>query len=369
MKAKNKAAFVIALVVASLFFNPFIFGRSLKHADLILNCPANQTEAACQTQSSIDAKFSNWLSTVSFTGGCNVNLSNNNSGAPPACGGVVVVTYTATSTCDPTVTCSAVFSVTAAPPVVLVCPMSQVEASCQTQVAIDTLFAIWLRTVSFSGGCNAALSNDNNGAPSFCGGIKTVWFTLTSDCEPPKTCNATFSVTDAPPVILNCPMDREEAAGQTQSAIDAKFSAWLASANFSGGCNPIFSNNNSGAPPNTGGSTDVSFEVKSSCESPKTCTANFTVKFPNDLEDVGIIQAVRIAPNPVTDFGYILFKINQPAVAHIELLNASGQIIWKSIWSNSTDKIPIDFRTYATGIYYLKITVGNSVRYYRWMHI
>ena len=51
MKAKNKAAFVIALVVASLFFNPFIFGRSLKHADLILNCPANQTEAACQTQS------------------------------------------------------------------------------------------------------------------------------------------------------------------------------------------------------------------------------------------------------------------------------------------------------------------------------
>lgn len=47
-------------------------------------------------------------------------------------------------------------------------------------------------------------------------------------------------MTDAPPVVLSCPQDREEAAGQTQAAIDTKFSAWLQSASFTGGCNPIF---------------------------------------------------------------------------------------------------------------------------------
>lgn len=377
MKVKNHTAFVIALFIVGSCFNSFVYSRILENfkpciqhtADLILNCPANQSEAACQSQSTINAKFSSWLSTVSFSGGCNVMLFNNNSGAPSACGGVAVVTFTATSTCDPTVTCSAVFSVTAAPAAVLLCPMNEIEAACQTQIEIDTAFAIWLRTVSFSGACNPSLNNDNTGAPSFCGGFKTVQFTLNSSCEPPKTCNATFSVTDAPPVILNCPMDREEAAGQTQAAIDIKFAAWLASASFTGGCNPFFSNNNSGAPPSTGGSTDVTFEVKSSCESTKTCSSNFTVKFPNSINDATIVQSARIMPNPVYDLGYIYIDRKQIKNAYIELSNASGQLIWKGICSNPVEKIPLDFRAYASGIYYVKITVGTAISYFRWMHL
>ncbi|MBK8484484.1 MAG: hypothetical protein IPL31_09135 [Saprospiraceae bacterium] len=41
----------------------------------------NQTEAACQTQAAIDAKFATWLATVNTTGGCNPVFTNNNTGA------------------------------------------------------------------------------------------------------------------------------------------------------------------------------------------------------------------------------------------------------------------------------------------------
>lgn len=376
MKAIHSLAFVIAMLLANLVLNPVVFSRNLdigtplkkNGADLILNCPTNQNESACQTQSAINTKFSNWLSSVSFTGGCNVNLFNNNSGAPPACGGVAVVTFTATSTCDPTVTCSAVFSVTPSPAVVLNCPTNQVELACQTQIEIDTNFSRWLRTVTYSGGCDASLSNDNSGAPSFCGGSKTVQFILSSSCEPPKTCNATFSVTDAPPVVLSCPQDREEAAGQTQAAIDTKFSAWLQSASFTGGCNPVFSNNNSGAPPSTGGTTQVTFVVKSSCEANKTCSSNFTVKFPSAQEETNLIQKLSITPNPVNDLGYIAIQFNRPTEATIELLNSSGQVVWNSLLCKSDEVIPVNFRTFSPGLYYVRIESRQAVSCFKWLH-
>lgn len=51
--------------------------KTVMGADLMITCPANQTETACQTQAAIDTKFSSWLSTAAYTGGCDVSLSNN----------------------------------------------------------------------------------------------------------------------------------------------------------------------------------------------------------------------------------------------------------------------------------------------------
>ncbi|MBK8449456.1 MAG: hypothetical protein IPL42_05280 [Saprospiraceae bacterium] len=244
---------------------------------VVLNCPANQTEVACQSQAAIDTKFATWLTTVSFSGGCNATISNNAGSAPAACGGTVTVTFTVTSTCEANKTCSATFAVTAAPLVVLNCPANQNEAACQTQAAIDTKFATWLTTVSFSGGCNAAISNNAGSAPAACGGTVTVTFTVTSTCEPNKTCSATFAVTTAPIVVLNCPANQTEVACQTQAAIDTKFATWLSSATFSGGCNAAISNNNTGAPLACGGTVTVTFTVTSTCEPNKTCSATFAI--------------------------------------------------------------------------------------------
>ncbi|MBK7302590.1 MAG: hypothetical protein IPI90_04915 [Saprospiraceae bacterium] len=244
---------------------------------VVLTCPTNQTEAECQTQAAIDAKFTTWLGTAMFTGGCNGVLTNDNTGAPMACGGSKTVVFTVNSDCEGPKTCSATFTVTTAPIVVITCPTNQTEAACQTQAAIDAKFNTWLGTAMFTGGCNGVLTNDNTGAPMACGGVKMVTFTVTSDCEPNKTCTATFTVTDAPVVVLNCPTNQTEAACQTQAAIDAKFTTWLGTANFSGGCNAMMSNNSTMAPDHCGGVASVTFTVTSDCEPNKTCTATFTV--------------------------------------------------------------------------------------------
>ncbi|MFZ9388498.1 MAG: hypothetical protein ACO25B_11525, partial [Chitinophagaceae bacterium] len=174
---------------------------------VILTCPVNTPVAACQTQTAVNAQFAAWLATASGSGGCNGVLTNNNTGAPSACGGSTTVTFTYTSSCAPTTTtCTATFTVTAPPPVILTCPVNTTVAACQTQTAVNAQFAAWLATASGSGGCNGVLTNNNTGAPSACGGSTTVTFTYTSSCAPTTTtCTATFTVTAPPPVTLTCP--------------------------------------------------------------------------------------------------------------------------------------------------------------------
>ncbi|MBK8449459.1 MAG: hypothetical protein IPL42_05295 [Saprospiraceae bacterium] len=154
-------------------------------------------------------------------------ISNNAGAAPSACGGTVTVTFTVTSTCAVNQTCSATFGVTTATPVTLTCAVNQTELACQTQGAIDAKFATWLATATFTGGCNAMISNNAGAAPNACGGTVTVTFTVTSTCDVNKTCSAIFAVVTAPVVVLTCPANQSELACQTQAAIDAKFAIWL----------------------------------------------------------------------------------------------------------------------------------------------
>ncbi|MBK9016249.1 MAG: hypothetical protein IPM82_20485 [Saprospiraceae bacterium] len=150
---------------------------------VVLTCPVNTTTGACQTQADVNQAFATWLATASGTGGCNGVLTNNNQGPPSICGGSTTVTFTYTSTClAPTTTCTATFTVAAPPTVVLTCPVNTTAGACQTQDAVNTAFANWLETASASGGCNGALANDNQEAPSICGGSTTVTFTYTSSC-------------------------------------------------------------------------------------------------------------------------------------------------------------------------------------------
>jgi len=247
---------------------------------VILTCPTNTTAAACQSQTTVDSLFGNWLATATASGGCNGVLTNNNTGAPSAGGGSTTVTFTYTSTCAPTTTtCQATFTVAAAPPVVLTCPINTTVAACQTQAAVNAQFAAWLATASASGGCNGVLTNNNTGAPSACGGSTTVTFTYTSTAAPTTTtCQATFTVAAAPPVMLTCTANLTVASCQTQAAINAQFASWLSLTSGTGGCNGVLTNNNTGAPSACGGSTTVTFTYTSSCApTTTTCQSTFTV--------------------------------------------------------------------------------------------
>lgn len=258
---------------------------------LMLTCPANQTEVACQDQSAIDAAFATWLAGASTTDGCDPDpITNNNTGAPDHCGGTTTVTFTATDGCGASLTCDATFTVADAPAVVLTCPADQTEVACQSSTAIDAAFAAWLGSVSSSGGCNAVLSTSpaTPTRPDECGGVTTVTWTVASDCEADVTCTAVFTVEEPDLFSLTCPTDSTIAAGQTQAAADAAFSAWLTTATSSGGCPPVALTNNApaGAPDVcTGGSVTVTFTATptGSCDPPLTCDAIFTVP-PTDLD-------------------------------------------------------------------------------------
>ncbi|MCC6724603.1 MAG: T9SS type A sorting domain-containing protein, partial [Saprospiraceae bacterium] len=251
--------------------------------DATLNCPVNTTVAACQTQDLVNIQFNAWLATASASGGCNGNLINNNIGAPSACGGSTDVTFTYFSECpSQTLNCTRTFAVAAPPTVVLTCPINTTVASCQSQAAINAQFQAWLATASASGGCNGNLINNNIGAPPACGGSTTVTFTYNSNCSPFTTvCSATFTVETAPTAVLNCPANFTATACQTQSAVNAQFQAWLASATASGGCNGVLTNNNIGAPSICGGSTTVNFTYSNACPPLSlNCSATFTVTAP-----------------------------------------------------------------------------------------
>ncbi|HEV7331534.1 MAG TPA: hypothetical protein VGN63_10890 [Flavisolibacter sp.] len=239
-----------------------------------LTCPANKTVGACMTQADVNAAFTDWLDDVVYSNGI-LSTNPTTPAAPPACGGSTTVTWTVTG-CS-TVTCSATFTVTNAPAVVLTAPANMTVGACQTQAQVDAAFATWLSGVQASGGCNLQVSNGNPSAPSACGGSVEVTWTASSSCEANKTASATFTVTGAPAVQLTAPANMTVGACQTQAQVNSAFATWLAGVQASGGCGLSLSNGNPTAPSACGGSVMVTWTASSSCEADKTASATFTV--------------------------------------------------------------------------------------------
>ena len=165
----------------------------------------NVTLPACSTQAQLDIAWNAFLASTTATGGCEGALTVTAANPPSLCGGFVDVTWTYTvaacgqSTCPNGTNTQSVtrrFTV-AAPEVavpVLTCPTSIEIPANQTQAAVDQAFAAWLATATASGGCNGVLTNNSQGAPSFCGGTTTVTFTYDTSCSEDATCQATFTV-------------------------------------------------------------------------------------------------------------------------------------------------------------------------------
>src|SRR4030095_3263676 len=141
---------------------------------------------------------------------------------PDRCGGSKTVLFTVTNFCG-TATCSATFTVTAPASVTLHCPTSTTVAACQTQAQVTAAYNAWLATASGSGGCGGTLSNNSTGAPSNCGGAKTVTFTYTNSCSARQTCAETFTVTAPTSVTLNCAPNTTFPAALTQQQVDNAF--------------------------------------------------------------------------------------------------------------------------------------------------
>ncbi|NLO00759.1 MAG: tandem-95 repeat protein [Bacteroidales bacterium] len=143
--------------------------------------------------------------------------------APDACGGSTTVTWEITNECGEDESCTATFTVMAAPEIVIILPNDTILAAAMDQQTIDDIFEGWLAEVSFTGGCSAEITDDNTGAPSYCGGSTTVTWTVISDCETDVVGTAIFTVPNIPPDAVddvastpeNTPVDIDILANDT----------------------------------------------------------------------------------------------------------------------------------------------------------
>ncbi len=173
-----------------------------------LNCPMNTTTAACQTQAAVDEAFADWLATATASGGCNGMLTNDNTGAPSACGGSATVTFTYTSTCEPfTSTCQATFTVTA--------PTAPVFANCNNTVNLGCNPATLPSCAAIAGGgfggavtasnsCGSVTVSCTPGEITVNGCNRSQVFTFEATaCGQTETCTRTYTWTQVTPPSFN----------------------------------------------------------------------------------------------------------------------------------------------------------------------
>ncbi|WP_223035090.1 hypothetical protein, partial [Hanstruepera marina] len=226
----------------------------------------------------VNAAFDAWVATGTITGGCNLDIVIDNPGAPDACGGETVVTWTATSSCADTISGSATFSVEPAPAIEANVPSDSGVGSCLTQDEVNAAFDAWVATGTITGGCNLDIVIDNPGAPDACGGETVVTWTATSSCADTISGSATFSVEPAPAIEANVPGDSGVGSCLTQDEVNAAFDAWVATGTITGGCNLDIVIDNPGAPDACGGETVVTWTATSSCADTISGSATFSVE-------------------------------------------------------------------------------------------
>jgi hypothetical protein len=222
------------------------------------------------------------------TGTCQINYTATASALDKSnitCeGGFIVVTFSVSNDCDEsTFTQDCTIEVLPIPAIELICPENdEVIPACLTQTEVDGLFADFLASFGYTGGCSDVLAGFDGtpAAPLACGGSTTVLFRAQNGCED-LTCERTFTVLAAPPVELNCPENVELPACLSQNAIDGMYNDFLNQFSYEGGCNAVASFDDvPEAPSACGGSVSVTYRVTSDCEPDRVCTRTFTAPAP-----------------------------------------------------------------------------------------
>jgi gliding motility-associated-like protein len=169
--------------------------------------PAGVSKNSCDyaAQTDVDASFAAWIADFKVTqAGCGILVQTDISKlvAPDICkGGTVAVKFDANDKCT-SATYSASFVITPAAAVTLNVPADMTSDVYMTQAEVDAIFVDWLSRVSYSGGCNAVLTNNSTGAPDKCGGSSVVAWTVKSSCQEDAVKTATFTVpTNEAPVV------------------------------------------------------------------------------------------------------------------------------------------------------------------------
>ncbi|WP_284651199.1 hypothetical protein, partial [Flavobacterium terrisoli] len=143
---------------------------------IVINCPQNSTTSACAyaDQAALVTAFNNWVAGFTATGGNGTLVTSGlqNLSPPNLCaGGSVTVNFSASDDCGKQASCSATFTITAAPAVQVTQPANSTTSACAyaDQAAVNAAFATWLGGFTVSGGCNPQGSYGEVSAPNACG--------------------------------------------------------------------------------------------------------------------------------------------------------------------------------------------------------
>jgi hypothetical protein len=251
--------------------------------------PQDVTYSACNypNQAAADAAFVSWKSVFEVSGGCYPQFIDNQAAAPDYCGGSATVVWTVTDLCYTTTTHSATFTITAPSAAVVTKPQDVTYSACDhpNQQAVNAVFASWKAGFGVSGGCDPQYSDNQLGAPDYCGGISTVIWTVTDQCYTTTTHSATFTITAPSAVVVTKPQDVTYSACDhpNQQAVNAAFASWKAGFGVSGGCDPQYSDNQLGAPDYCGGSATVVWTVTDQCYTTTTHSATFSITAPPQI--------------------------------------------------------------------------------------
>jgi len=84
---------------------------------------------------------------------------------------------------------------------------------------------------------------------------------------------------------------------------------------------------------------------------------------PTSVATVKTADFISVTPNPAKDIAYVNITLNVPTSVNIEVYDALGRVVTtvNDDYSNGDQKIAVSTSDLAPGLYYVKITAGNSI--------
>lgn len=257
---------------------------------LIVFCPADTVLAGCTDPDTISAAYDSWKAGFYYNGGC-ATVTDNMDEFPAltdmSCGGQLEFIYSVYNSCGQFESCISTFTVEPPDPIAISVPAGVSLPLCSRTTDIETAYNDWKAQFGYTGGCNVITNIDS--IPDLgditCGGTLTFTYTVrnaNSACEDLQEGTSTFTVAEAPDLIVSCPADTTIAGCLGIQAITDAYDTWVDGFRATGGCN--ITTNIDSIPPLGGlicnGQITFTYIVGNDstlCSDHVECTSTFTI--------------------------------------------------------------------------------------------
>ena len=281
---------------------------------LNIYCATDTVLTGCSDPADITAAYNAWKAGFSYDGGC-AAVTDNMVDFPAltdlTCGGQLDFTYVVFNSCGQNASCASTFTVEPPAALSITVPPGVSLPLCSRTSDIQTDYDAWKAGFSFTGGCNVIdnMASFPDLGDLTCGG--TLSFTYSarngnSACEDLQEETSTFTVAEAPQLIVTCPDDPMIEGCLGIQAITDAYDTWVDGFRASGGCN--ITTNIASIPPLgdlvCNGQLTFTFIVGNDselCSDHVECTSTFTIGAAPDLEVIAPSDTVMQGCNTSQD--------------------------------------------------------------------